>query len=146
MDNYGALWFALVAALGNAIFVAGQKKAGLNVNPLLLISFSSLFCSMLSFSLFFFYKSEATFLLSKELIYKSGWCGIGLFITYLGFYYLFSIYGASSYILYAVLSILTTSLIVGVVIFKETFNHFHMFSLVAALLSVLLFNLGQRQI
>jgi drug/metabolite transporter (DMT)-like permease len=55
---------------------------------------------------------------------------------------LYSQYGASNYILYAVLSIITTSVIVGVVIFKETFNIYHWLALLSSIITIALFTLG----
>jgi len=45
--------------------------------------------------------------------------GVGLFLTYPGFNLLYSRYGASQYVLYAVLSIITTTIIVGIWWLKE---------------------------
>ena len=70
--------------------------------------------------------------------------GVGLFLTYLGFNLLYSRYGAANYALYAVISILTTSIVVGAIIFKENFNTYHWLACAAALLAIVLFSLGNR--
>jgi drug/metabolite transporter (DMT)-like permease len=51
--------------------------------------------------------------------------GLGLFLTYLGFNLLYSRYGASQYVLYAVLTIITTTSIVGIWWLKEPVNLYH---------------------
>jgi len=70
--------------------------------------------------------------------------GIGLFITYIGFYFLYSRFGASYYIIYAVISIITTSIIVGVLVFKDTFNIYYLLSIVTAITTIVLFFMGQQ--
>ena len=71
--------------------------------------------------------------------------GFGLFITYIGFNLLYSRYGAAQYILYAVISILTTSIFVGIFIFRENFNIYHMLSVITAAATIGLFSLGQAK-
>jgi drug/metabolite transporter (DMT)-like permease len=63
-------------------------------------------------------------------------------LTYIGFNLLYSKYGASNYILYAVLSIITTSIIVGVVMFKESFNAYHWLAFGSSITTVALFAMG----
>jgi drug/metabolite transporter (DMT)-like permease len=72
--------------------------------------------------------------------------GVGLFFTFLGFNLLYSKYGASQYVLYAVISIITTTLIVGVLWLKETINVYHMIAIVLAIIAVLMFSFGQSKI
>jgi drug/metabolite transporter (DMT)-like permease len=50
------------------------------------------------------------------------WAGIGTAITYVGFYILYSKFGASFYALYGMLAMLTTSIFLAIVILKERFN------------------------
>ena len=70
--------------------------------------------------------------------------GCGFFISFLGFYLLYTGFGASSYILYAVISILTTSIGVGVFCYREPFNLYHTLSLLCALLTIVFFSYGQH--
>jgi drug/metabolite transporter (DMT)-like permease len=70
--------------------------------------------------------------------------GIGLAITYIGFYYLYSRFGATYYILYAILSFITTSIIVGIILLKENFNLYFVFSILSILASLYLFYLGKQ--
>ena len=80
-------------------------------------------------------------------IIKQSWMwvvvgGIGLFLTFLGFNLLYTNFGTSSYMLYAVMSIITTSIIVSVVIFKETFNVFHWAAFIGAIVTIVLYTIG----
>jgi drug/metabolite transporter (DMT)-like permease len=59
--------------------------------------------------------------------------GIGLFLTYLGFNLLYSRFGASQYVLYAALSIITTTIGVGYLYFKELFHLASVFSCLVAI-------------
>lgn len=142
MNILGPLAFALIAAVGNAVFVAGQKKAVPFDNPFAFIALAAIICVFLTL-LFAPLFGQPNYL---EVIKQNGhWAalsGIGLFLTYLGFNLLYSRYGASNYILYAVLSIITTSIIVGVVVFKESFNIYHWFSLGASIVTVVFFAIG----
>lgn len=136
--------FASIAAVGNAFFAYGQKKSTAVSAPFIFLVPTLLVCiGLLIFSLFF-YKPETL----KEYL-SQNWTyflisGIGLYFTFLGFYLLYSRFGASYYILYAVLSILTTSIFVGVVVFSEKINLFHCLSILSALVSIVLFNFGQN--
>jgi drug/metabolite transporter (DMT)-like permease len=69
--------------------------------------------------------------------------GVGFFITFIGFYLLYSQYGAVYYVVYAVLSIITTSVGVGIVIFREPFNQYQVGALVLAILAIVMFSYGQ---
>ena len=69
--------------------------------------------------------------------------GVGFLITFIGFYLLYSQFGAVYYVVYAVLSIITTSLVVGVLIFREPFNAYQAAALVLAILAIALFSYGQ---
>jgi drug/metabolite transporter (DMT)-like permease len=68
---------------------------------------------------------------------------IGFFITFIGFYLMYSRVGAHSYTVYAVLSILTTSVFVGMFIFRESFNAYHVASIGLAVMSVFFYAYGQ---
>lgn len=135
--------YALVAAFGNAVFTFGQKKTSESVNPFLYLFLITLLCAVLLLVSGLFFQKEPIKEYALKNIRPILFGGIGLYITFLGFYFLFTRYGASYYILYAVFSILTTSLFVGVVLFGERFNLFHAFSVVSSILAILLFHLGQ---
>ncbi len=144
MNFLGPFLFALVAAIGNAIFVAAQKKAVPFENPFAFIAMAVVVCAILTLSFAPFF-GQPNYLNAIKL--NGVWvvlCGAGLFITYIGFNLLYSKYGASNYILYAVLSIVTTSIIVGVIIFKESFNIYHWFSFITSIVTVILFAIGNN--
>lgn len=139
-----AFGFAALAALGNAVFVFGQKKTEAVSNPAYFYLFALTICLLLfMITLFFWPKIQAGAYLERN------WIGIlaggaGCYLTFIGFYFLFTKFGASYYSLYAVLSILTTSILLGVVFFREAFNLYYGLSVAAALLTVLFFSLGQQ--
>lgn len=139
-----ALAFACIAAVGNAIFVFGQKKSIPNSNPFIFLTFALTICVL------YLTVSTLSFALTDVRAYLvNNWkaiaiTGTGLFITYVGFYLLYSRFGASYYIIYAVMSIITTAIIVGVVVFREPFNVYYLLSIVCAFLTIVLFFLGQR--
>lgn len=69
--------------------------------------------------------------------------GAGLVLTFTGFYLLYSRFGPSYYILYAVLSIITTSVIVGVFVLKERMNIYYALSVATAVTTIILFTIGK---
>ena len=138
--------FATIAAIGNAIFAFGQKKSAGVENGLLFIAVSAVITVVL---LFLFAPLTGTFNVENTL--KSHWkaaliTGIGLFITYIGFNLLYSRYGASQYVLYAVISIITTTIIVGVFMLKEPVNMYHKIAIALATFSVVFFSIGQSKL
>lgn len=139
----GALLFALVAAIGNAAFVYGTKKSVPDNNPFVFTIFALIGCIILmAFSFFFFDSGNMKSWLIQNR-YSLSITSVGLFFTYLGFYLLYSNFGASYYILYAVMSIVTTSIIVAVVFFNEKFNLYFALSIVFAFLTILFFYFGK---
>ncbi|MFT5502663.1 MAG: drug/metabolite transporter (DMT)-like permease [Gammaproteobacteria bacterium] len=146
MNMYGPLFFALTAAIGNAMFATGQKKATAFDNPFTFIALAAIVCVCLTVAVALLYGQPQYSAVTKE----NGWwavlSGTGLFLTYIGFNLLYSKYGASNYILYAVLSIITTSIIVGVFMFKETFNLYHWLAFGSSIVAVVLFSIGNASI
>ncbi|WP_299495023.1 EamA family transporter [uncultured Shewanella sp.] len=145
MNQLTAVAFALIAATGNAFFVIGQKKALELANPFTFISISAIFCLLLTLLAAPLFGSPKY----SEVIRVNGiWAiisGFGLFLTYLGFNLLYSSFGASSYIIYAVLSILITVLVVSGIVFKETLNLYHWIAVFSAIVTIVFFNLGNSQ-
>ncbi len=146
MKIFLPLLFATIAAMGNALFTLGQKKSANVENELLFISI----CVLITF---------ITAICTAPLIgqfslintVKGNWraaclSGVGLFFPFLGFNLLYSRYGASQYVLYAVISIVTTTLLVGVVWLKETLNVYHMIAIVLAIFAVIMFSFGQSKV
>jgi len=144
MKNYLLLIYALIAAIGNAFFAYGQKKATVS-NSLLFVGLSAIVCIIITFSVMPLLEKDISLL----PLLKENWSmiiisGVGLSLTYIGFNLLYSNFGASSYIYYAVLSIITTSIIVGIVIFKEKINIYHILSIVTAITTIALFSIGNK--
>jgi drug/metabolite transporter (DMT)-like permease len=138
-----ALLFAGIAAIGNALFVYGQRKSTTATNPFIFMTGAVIVCSILFVTISTIFRNgEETGYLSSNLqsIITSG---VGFFITFIGFYLLYSQFGALYYVVYAVLSIITTSLVVGVLIFKEPFNAYQSAALILAILAIALFSYGQ---
>ncbi len=140
----GPLAFALIAAIGNAMFAAGQKKAVGLENAFTFIALAALVCVTLTILVAPFFGATQYASAIKQNGHWAILSGAGLFLTYLGFNLLYSNYGASSYILYAVISIITTSIIVGVYIFREEFNVFHWLAFFTSILTVILFTWGNK--
>ncbi|CAA0082376.1 Uncharacterised protein [BD1-7 clade bacterium] len=137
-----AFLFALLAALGNAVFVFGQKKAATShsLGFIALATATSMVCLLLL--------AASQHELTQGLRGNARWAvvsGIGLAVTYMGFYLLYSRFGASYYVLYAILSMISTAILVGVVIFHEPFTRWHWLSLILAVGSVASFTIGQQQ-
>ena len=141
-----ALLLALLAAAGNAIFVFGQKKA-VGVQS---IGFVAIATAVATICLIVVMLMQPGFIheLKSEVRTNLRWgavSGFGLAVTYIGFYWLYTRFGASYYVLYAVLSILSTAILVGVVIFHEPFGTWRWLSLILAIASVICFSLGQSR-
>ena len=138
-----ALIFAGVAAVGNALFVYGQRRASIANNPFVFMASAVIVCSLcFAIMAVAFRTHQEIDYLSKNLL-SIVISGVGFFVTFIGFYFLYSQYGAVYYVLYAVLSIITTSIGVGIFIFKEPFNAYQFGGLILATLSIVLFSFGQ---
>lgn len=142
---FAAIAIAAVAAVGNALFAFGQKKSIPSSNPFLFLICALSICIslFLVFSIFFPKEHVPQFIRTNFL-----WClvsGIGFCLTFIGFYFLYTLFGTSYYVVYAVLSIITTSLIVGILIFREQFNMYHLLSVCTAILTILLFAIGNSR-
>ena len=74
-----------------------------------------------------------------------GISGLGFFLTFIGFFLLFTNYGASQYALYASISIVTTTLGVGVLIYREDFNIYKVAAMVLAIAAIVLFTYGNSK-
>lgn len=143
---YKVFIFAGIAALGNAIFVYGQRSAAVSPNPFLYMAGAILICMLLFLvaTLVSGGEERISYLADNSLPIIIG--GIGFFITFVGFYLMYSRVGANSYTVYAILSILTTSVGVGLVIFREPFNQYHVIAMSLAILAVCFFGYGQYKL
>ncbi|MGD0187551.1 MAG: hypothetical protein ABSC25_20195 [Roseiarcus sp.] len=144
MKFFLPILFASIAAAGNALFAFGQKQSSGVSNGLLYVGASALVACLLALS-----ASPAVGPANIESI-RQNWAfvaisGVGLFLTYLGFNLLYSNFGVSQYVLYAVISIVTTTVVVGFLVLKEPVNGYHGAAIVAALVTVVLFSIGQSK-
>ncbi len=143
---YKIILFAGLAAVGNAIFVYGQRSASVSTNPFLYMAGAVLICSMMFVAASFLSggDNDTAYVIDNWWPILIG--AVGFFITFTGFYLMYSRVGANSYAVYATLSILTTSVGVGMVIFREPFNLYHLVAVCLAVLSVCFYGYGQSQL
>jgi len=134
--------FASVAAIGNALFALGQKKASGVSNGLFFVAVCAAVAVILSLAL----SPLLGPLGVAENLRGNGKAialsGIGLCLTYLGFQLLYAKCGASQYVLYAVLSIITTTVLVGCCWLKEPLSLCQKIAIALALAAVVVFSLG----
>ncbi|MBD3308631.1 transporter [candidate division KSB3 bacterium] len=134
-----------MAAIGNGIFAFGQRKSVPTAHPFIFLTCALTVCIALFLiaSLFFPKVDVLQFIQTNYPWFITS--GAGFFLTFIGFYLLYTRFGASYYVLYAVLSILTTSVIVGLIIFREQFTLYHGLSICTAIVTIVLFALGNAQ-
>jgi drug/metabolite transporter (DMT)-like permease len=137
--------FAGIAAIGNAMFALGQRNSAGAENGLVFVGLSASVAVILSFVIAPLMGSFAPFGAMKGNWKYIALSGTGLFLTYVGFNLLYTRYGASEYVLYAVLSIITTTIIVGILWLKEPVNIFHIMAIVLAVGAVILFSIGNSK-
>ncbi len=139
-------YFALVAAIGNAMFVYGQRGSNTSENPFLFLTVTLIVCTSLFFTSAIISKGSASLSYVQENLWYILISGLGFYITFVGFYWLYTQQGATSYIVYALLSILTTSIGVGLIIFREPFNRFHVISGILAVAAIVAYGIGQSRL
>ena len=137
--------FALIAALGNAVFVYGQRSAAVSANPFLYMAFAVTGGAGLFAVAALLWQSPGNAAYAAANLPYFAISSTGFFFTFLGFYLLYSNFGASQYALYAVLSILTTSLGVGVLAFREPLNLYQWVSLAFAVAAIALWTYGKSK-
>ncbi len=113
---YKVIIFAGVAAIGNAIFVFGQRSSTVSSNPFLFMAGAVTLCATLFMVAALLSDNSESIAYLKQNVGPIIIAAIGFFITFIGFYLMYSRFGAHSYTVYAVLSILTTSVFVGMII------------------------------
>lgn len=145
MKLLAPLLLALMAALGNALFAAAQKKIADSDNPLASVVLAALCGSALVMAVVPMFGSPQY----GQLVRENGlWVllsGVGLGLTYLAFNMLYTRYGASYYVVYAVLSIITTAIIVGFGLFREALNGYHWMAIATSIVTIILFTLGNQE-
>ena len=72
--------------------------------------------------------------------------GLGLVLTYLGFNLFYSKCGASQYILYAVLSIITPTITAGIFWLTEPVTVYHTIAIALVFAAVVPFSIGQSTV
>ena len=140
------LLFAALAAFGNAMFVYGQRGASPGSNPFLFTFGAVVVCGIMFViaAAIFRTSGDAAYLLANGRNIMIS--GAGFFLTFVGFFLLYTGYGASTYVLYAVLSILTTTLGVGMLIYREPINAYQIAAIVLAIVAICLFSYGQAKL
>jgi drug/metabolite transporter (DMT)-like permease len=140
---YKVIFYAGLAAIGNAIFVFGQRSSTASSNPFLFMTGAVTLCAAMFIIAALLSDNSGSTDYLKQNVWPILIAAIGFFITFIGFYLMYSRVGANSYTVYAVLSILTTSVIVGMVIFRESFNSYHVASIGLSVLAVFFYGYGQ---
>jgi drug/metabolite transporter (DMT)-like permease len=137
------LMFALIAAIGNALFALAQRRSSGSCNGLVFVACSvclAMMLALLAAPLFGPVDLPGLLRLQGRNVLLAG---LGLFLCYVGFNLMYSGYGVSAYILYAVLSILTTTVVVGMIYLREPVNPMRIVSIALAIASVVLYSISQ---
>jgi len=146
MDVVLTIAYAALAAVGNALFALGQRRSSAAANGLLFVGLSAgiavavaLACAPLlgPFNAITMVRTQWRALLLS---------GAGLLLTYAGFNLLYSRYGASPYVVYAALAIITTSVGVGFLYLREPMNHYHVAAVLLAAAAIIVFSIGQSKV
>jgi drug/metabolite transporter (DMT)-like permease len=140
---YKVIIYAGLAAIGNAIFVFGRRSSTVSSNPLMFMTAAVSLCTTMFIVAAIFSDHNGNSVYLKQNSGPIVISAIGFFVTFIGFYLMYSRVGANAYTVYAVLSILTTSVFVGMVIFRESFNGYHVGSIGLAVLAVFFYGYGQ---
>ncbi len=146
MRNLLPIAFAIIAAVGNAMFALGQRKAAGVENGLLFVGLSAIVAVLCAFA---FAPLLGGVAVGKTLAGNWGavlLSGLGLFLTYLGFNLLYARFGASQYALYAVISIITTTIVVGILWLQEPVTLYHKIAIALAVAAVIFFSVGQSKL
>ena len=143
---FKVLVFSGIAALGNAIYVYGQRSAVVSSNPFLFMAGAVTLCAFMFVIASLLSGTSTTTIYLKQNYWPITISAVGFFITFIGFYLMYSRVGANSYTVYAVLSILTTSVGVGMIIYREPINLYHVISILFALLAVGFYGYAQFKI
>ncbi len=137
--------FAALAAFGNALYVYGQRGVSTPQNPFLFVCGATAVCLILLGMASVAFKTNSDITYVGANLGMIGLSGLGFFLTFVGFFLLYTNYGASQYTLYAVISILTTSLGVGVLIYREDFNIYKSAAMLLAIAAIALFSYGNSK-
>lgn len=146
MNALLTVFYAAIAATGNALFAVGQKQSSGVGNGLLFVAMSALVAFALALGC-------AALLgpIEPGTVIRGQWrslllSGVGLFLTYLGFNLLYGRFGTSPYVVYAALAIITTTVGVGFLYLREPVNQFHIVAVLLAVAAIIVFSIGQSKI
>ena len=142
MNVIAPILFSGIAAIGNALFALGQRQSTSPKGGLVFVGGSALIACLLCAIVV--PMSRTT---NALLIVKYGWkalllSGFGLFLTYVGFNALYTRFGTTPYLLYASMSILTTTVGVGFLYLREPITTYHIAAILCALAAIVLYSLG----
>jgi drug/metabolite transporter (DMT)-like permease len=140
-----AFCLALTAAIGNALYAFGQKKAMPHENPFIFGIFSLFIGSVLLSIVALSFNTQN---IGEYLAGNIKWLmvsGLGYVFLNIGLYFLYRNFGASYYSLYAILSIITTSILLATLVFNEKMNFYYWISLGFAVLTIIFFLQGQTK-
>ena len=145
MNGMWIIVFAGIAAVGNALFALGQTRSSGIHNGLLFVAASALMACVLALVASpLLGPMDATVVFrghGKSLLLS----GAGLFLTYVGFNLLYTRFGASPYVVYAAMSILTTTVGVGFLYLRESMNRYHVAAIFFAVIAIVMFSVGQSK-
>lgn len=144
--NIMIVLYAVIAAAGNALVSYGQKKAAPVGNLYFFLgtaAFVFFICNMIAGIAMKTGESSSSRVFSnpKELFWAVV-CGLALFVLYFAINHLLVGYGASMYVVYSVISVFFTSIIVGVCIFREKINAWHVLGIIISCVAVALITIG----
>lgn len=136
--------FALFAAIGNVFYVLGSRKTTDAPNPVLFTFVAMTVGLALFLAAWLAFGTRGT---GEFLRRSGGWAvlaGVGIFMTFYGFYLLYSRFDTSYYALFVVTSMLLTTLVLGAWILREPINLYGALSIVAAVASIAFFWMSKR--
>jgi drug/metabolite transporter (DMT)-like permease len=139
-----ALAFAVFAALGNVFFVLGSRKAGPSTNPLTFTAGAMTVSLALFLTGWLLFGPRGSMEFARRSGGWMGLAGVGMFMTFLGFYLLYSRFGTSYYTLFVVTSMILTTVVLSLWILREGINTYGVLSIVAAMASIVFFGLSKR--
>lgn len=146
MDALLIVAYAGIAAVGNALFALGQRQSSGAVNGLLFVACSAFVAVVLAIACAPLLGAVAAGPLLREHWKSALLSGIGLFLTYVGFNLLYTRFGASPYVVYAAMAIITTTVLVGFLYLREPMNAYHALAVVFAAAAIVLFSIGQSRL
>lgn len=135
--------FALFAAIGNVFYVLGSRKTTDAPNPMLFTFVAMTVGLALFLAAWLAFGTRGT---GEFLRRSGGWAvlaGVGIFMTFYGFYLLYSRFDTSYYALFVVSSLLLTTA-TGTWLLRESLNGYGIASIIAALASVAFFWLSKH--